>query len=515
MRRRSVIVIVLIAIVVAGFVAKVVYDNYTAYAERRAEEARIEREAQEAEARRVEAEQARLEAERLAEEARKKAEEEEAARKAKEAEMKASRRYAQRGGMKVYKSPDTTSEVIQTLPEKSEVYASEYIKNEAGEVAFAQIRTAYDAETPLGYVVASALQDSMTAFIAKAYSDVDYTPFQRHAAFEKNPPVKVKGLYTTGYSASGDKLEKLLKIIDETEVNALVIDYKDDNGYLLFHSPAAERYNPTANEHIYVKDPEALMKRLKEHNVYLIARIVTFKSPIYAKENPDKAIVHKGSGKLYSDRDRLLWASPHNRELWDYNIAVAKEAAEHGFNEIQFDYVRFPAISSKIAVDYRNDREESKTAVIQGFLKQAYEVLGEASVYVAADVFGWTATALDDVGIGQHWEALSNVVDYTCPMMYPSHYGPNNFGLSVPDAYPYETIDASIKDAISRNANIQTPGILRPWIQDFTATWVKGHIRYGARELKAQIKALKDNGVDEYLVWNPGNFYSTDAFEKE
>ena len=180
----------------------------------------------------------------------------------------------------------------------------------------------------------------------------------------------------------------------------------------------------------------------------MIARIVAFKSPFYAQNHPDRAIVYKDSGKLYTDSDRLPWVSPHDRIMWEYNVAIAKEAAELGFNEIQFDYVRFPAIGNTEAIDYRNETDESQTATIQNFLKYAYEALKPYEVYISADVFGWAATATGGIGIGQHWEAVSNVVDYISPMMYPSHYGPNTFGLPVPDAYPYETIDRSVKDAI-------------------------------------------------------------------
>ena len=207
------------------------------------------------------------------------------------------------------------------------------------------------------------------------------------------------------------------------------------------------------------------------------------------------------------------WSSPYDRDLWKYNVDIGKEAASYGFNEIQFDYVRFPATGSKKdkILDFRNHKDENKTEAIQNFLKYAYSELSKDEVYVAADIFGWTATAINDVGIGQHWEAISGVVDYMCPMMYPSHYGPGIFGLAVPDAHPYTTIDRSIKDAIARNQNIEVPGRLRPWIQDFTATWVKGYIKYGTKEVEDQIKALKDNGVDEYILWNSMNRYSENA----
>lgn len=419
------------------------------------------------------------------------------------------------GGADLWSTALEDKTLITQLTEKSKVYVSAWIKEHEGDQSYAQIKHDIDSEDILGYVAFDDLVKEKIAFISKAYSDVDYSAFTKHDAFEENPKIDVKGVYVTGHSARGDRLEDLLTLVEETDINTFVIDVKDDNGHLLFYSNTANRYNPEANKHVFINDMPAFIEKMKAHNVYLIARIVTFKSPIYARSNPERAIVYKGSQALYSDADKLIWASPHDRELWAYNVGIAKEAAEYGFNEIQFDYVRFPAIANRNAMDYRNETEESPSAAIQNFLKYAYEELTPYNVYIAADVFGWAATALDDVGIGQHWESVTNVVDYICPMMYPSHYGPNNFGLSVPDAFPYETIDLSVKDALARNANVETPGLIRPWIQDFTAPWVKGYIRYGAKEVRAQIEALKANGINEYLLWNAGNYYSKDALKND
>lgn len=454
------------------------------------------------------AEEKRLAEEKALEEAKKKEEE-------RQQLIKESTYFVAFGGTSVWSSTLEDKEVVSELPEKSDVFVSEMIKDAAGEIVFAQVKTDMDAEVPLGYVAFEDLVKEKVAFISRAYEDVDYSAFTKHDAFEENPKLDVKGVYVTGHSARGERLDDLLALVDETEINAFVIDVKDDNGHLLFYSSAAETYNPEANNHVFIKDMPAFIEKMKAHNVYLIARIVTFKSPIYARTNSDRAIVYKGSQALYSDADKLIWASPHDRELWAYNVGVAKEAAELGFNEIQFDYVRFPAIANKDAMDYKNETDETPSAAIQNFLKYAYEELTPYNVYIAADVFGWAATAVDDVGIGQHWESVANVVDYICPMMYPSHYGPNNFGLSVPDAFPYETIDLSVKDALARNANIETPGLIRPWIQDFTAPWVKGYIRYGVKEVRAQIDALKANGINTYLLWNAGNYYSKDALKND
>ncbi|MBS7527267.1 hypothetical protein KHM83_11300 [Fusibacter paucivorans] len=403
---------------------------------------------------------------------------------------------------------------IATLSKRTEIYASDYIEDNEGNPKWVEIKSSYDALKPIGFVAYSDLVRSRADFITKPYEDADYTAFEKGGSYEDNPPQVVKGIYVTGPSASTARIDELIDLIDQTSLNTMVIDVKDDSGKLLFYTDAAGQYNPSANDSVYIKDIDSFVQKLKAHEIYLIARIVTFKSPVYAKANTDKAIVYKGGG-LYSDADGLIWASAYNEDLWAYNVGVAKEAAAKGFDEIQFDYVRFPAISNKDRIDFRNETGATQVAAIQNYLKYAYGELSPMHVYVSADVFGWAATAINDVGIGQHWEAIANVVDYICPMMYPSHYGTNNFGLSVPDAQPYATVDASIKDALKRNENLETPAQIRPWIQDFTATWVKGHIRYGAAEVEAQIQALSDNGIDEFMLWNAGNRYSETAVKDE
>jgi len=455
-------------------------------------------------------------------------------KKAQEALIKTNTWISGKNGAIVYSDRSDQRTEITKLNPRTEVYIERYYLSKQSDVTdqstgyletyesvleadatieWVEIKSGYDANASLGFVKYNELEKNKMAFIQSVYDDVDYSAFSKTESYKNNPAINVKGVYMTGNSATSSKKTELLKLVDETEINALVIDVKDDNGYLLFHSKTAEELNPLANEKVYIDDIASFMAEMKAHDVYLIARIVTFKSPIYAKENPDKAIVYKNSGKLYSDRDNLIWASAHNRDLWAYNVGIAKEAAELGFNEIQFDYVRFPAIYNTEAIDYRNPLNESQTATIQGFLKYAYGILSKEEVYIAADVFGWTATAINDVGIGQHWEAITNVVDYICPMMYPSHYGANIFGLSVPDAYPYETVDYSIKDAISRNNNVETPAKIRPWIQDFTAGWVEGNISYGDDEVRAQIDALHDNGIEDYILWNSRNYYSENALK--
>ncbi|SHI81879.1 putative glycoside hydrolase [Lutispora thermophila] len=366
----------------------------------------------------------------------------------------------------------------------------------------------------IGWISAQNASKNWMDLIDEKFKDLDYTPQEKVVEYENNPRVKVRGVYVTIWSASNARIDSLIEMAKKTDINTFVIDVKEDKGYMLFPTKAAEKYSPEANKHATVKDIEALMKKLKDNNIYTIARIVSFKDPLYTAHNPDKAIIYKDTGKPFTNSDGLVWASPHDRNLWEYNIEVAKEAAEVGFNEIQFDYVRFPASDGgKLdkRLDYRNTTGESKAATIQNYLKYAKEQLGPKKVYISADVYGLVGSVEDDMSLGQYWEAVSNIVDYICPMMYPSHYANNTYGIPVPDANPYGTVYNSAKDSVRRNKNMPTPAIIRPWIQDFTAPWVKGYIKYGDQQVIDQIKALQENGVDEFLLWNPNNKYSEGA----
>jgi hypothetical protein len=379
--------------------------------------------------------------------------------------------------------------------------------DEAGK-AYAKIADA-SVESGYSYVLAKNLIKDKTDLIYKKYDGAVYTAVEKDIDFPNNPRIVNRGIYISSHTAKSSKnMTRLKDFCKRNGLNTLVIDVKDDNGNILFYSEAADKYCPAGNGKSQIKDIEKYVQELKDEGFYLIARVVTFKSPKYSKKHPEKSILNKNTGGLYSDGDRITWGTPYDRELWQYNLDVALEAAKVGFNEVQFDYVRFPDIPRGVAVDFRNEQDETKAAVIQKFLIEARRILNEQEVYVSADIFGWSATALSDVGIGQHWEALSNVVDVVSPMIYPSHYGRGNFGFSVPDANPYGTINGAIKDSLRRDKHIYTPADNRPWIQDFTAKWVKGYIVYGEAEMIAQVKALKDNGIEEFLLWNSANRYT-------
>ncbi|WP_248924883.1 putative glycoside hydrolase [Paenibacillus hamazuiensis] len=324
---------------------------------------------------------------------------------------------------------------------------------------------------------------------------------------QKDAP-KIKGVYATAHSAGGARLNTLVKLMDDTELNAMVIDIKDDWGYITYKTGNPELEAMETTQKI-IPDMPKLMDTLKEHEIYPIARIVVFKDTVLAKKRPDLSYLNP-DGSLWSNGKKDSFVNPYKKEVWDYNIAVAKEAVKAGFKEIQFDYVRFPEGFETRAdsLQYFKD-ERTRIEAVAEFVKYAREQLSPLGVRVSVDIFGYAASVPAAEGIGQDFDKISQNVDVICPMIYPSHYTTGWFGAKVPDAAPYQTIDGAMKDT---HKKLETIGslkpIIRPWIQDFTATWVPGHISYGKHEVEEQIKALKDNGVDEFLLWNAGNSYT-------
>ncbi len=333
-----------------------------------------------------------------------------------------------------------------------------------------------------------------------------------------NSRVKAKGIFVTGNTAgSPSRFNVLLDLVTATELNAMVIDVKNDNGLMTYKSEIEIVKNVGANRSMPIKDIENLMAQLEERDIYPIARIVVFKDPFLAEQKTEWAI-QKKEGGIWRDNRGVPWINPHEKQVWDYNIAIAREAALMGFREIQFDYVRFPENAARVDREayYPGEDGVAKDEAIENFLIYAREQLEEYNVYIAADTFGVIATSWGDHDrIGQSWERIAPIVDYNCPMIYPSHYGPGYFGFAVPDANPAGTVTRALSDAVKRNAPIENPAIIRPWLQSFTATWIKGYINYGANEIRAQIDAALELGIDEYLIWNSSNRYIESAFMTE
>ena len=367
------------------------------------------------------------------------------------------------------------------------------------------------ADGRTGWVASRFLVAEKAQLINEDYGTLNYAAINK-ASFPENPKRDVRAVYLTINSANSGNLNRILEQIKGTRVNGLVIDVKDDSGFMLYRSEVAASHAPSANTRNQVSDIKAFTKRLHDQGLYLIARVVTFKDPVYSKTHPEHAIIRQGSGEIFQSKDGLRWATPFSDAFQSYNHQIAVEAAKAGFNEIQFDYIRFPVEYSTDHLDYRNKRGESKALAVQRFLLEARRQLTPHNVYISADVFGLVGTAKDDMKIGQYWEAMSAAVDYISPMIYPSHYANNSYGLRIPDKHPYELMKRAVRDGVNRNQPLATPAEIRPWIQDFTATWLPEYLRYGVPEVRAQIKAIEENGIDSWLVWNASNRYSYGAF---
>jgi hypothetical protein len=255
------------------------------------------------------------------------------------------------------------------------------------------------------------------------------------------------------------------------------------------------------------------MADLKARGIYTIARIVTFKDNILANSRPDLAIIDTRTGKPWIDNEKLAWVDPFREEVWKYNVAIAREAAKRGFDEIQFDYVRFPTDGKLGAAKYLHpNNKETRLPAIAGFLGMARRELGPLGVYVAADVFGYTAFNENDTDIGQRIEELAPHLDYFCPMVYPSGYQVGIPGFRNPVQHPYEIVHESVR--LIRQRSAHSKARVRPWLQDFKDYAFDKRI-FGVTEVRAQIKGADDAGAVGWMLWNPRNDYTAGALRQK
>jgi hypothetical protein len=314
----------------------------------------------------------------------------------------------------------------------------------------------------------------------------------------------LRALYLNRFAAqSGPKMRRLLALADTTEINAFVVDMKDEFG-LNYRSanPAVERNASDGMGRIrFVK---TLIDTIKAHGLVPIARVVAFKDPIAAARNPGWTIRTEDSS-AWLDKEGHSWVDAHNTEVWEYNLAVAEELAKLGFVEIQFDYIRFPEPFPSLGKQVFPSAKGNKSDALAAFLKQAKARLTPLGARVTADVFGATATARGTLEVGQNWEKLSPVVDVILPMVYPSHYPRGFYGLPHPNGDPYTIVKMSIDTASVRDhaLGINRAEHVRPWLQAFTL----GRPAYGAAEVLAQKKAVYDAGYRGWVLWHPGSNY--------
>jgi hypothetical protein len=329
-------------------------------------------------------------------------------------------------------------------------------------------------------------------------------------------PDTLRGLYVNRWAALGSKLNRLIDVARKTEVNALVIDVKDDRGFVLYRSrvPLSREIGAdTADGHWMSSSRlRAVLDTMVANGIYPIARIVVAKDPLLAQKKLDLAIKRRSDLKPWLDKNGNPWLDPHQRAVWQYAADLAREAYDLGFSEVQFDYVRFPDEKRLIAETvYPLANGRSRAQVIReqlGFLRSALKPQG---MRVTADVFGLTATDTTDMGIGQRWEMFVDQVDVVLPMIYPSHFARGTYRLRNPNAHPYATINNALKDAIARSASISNAAKIIPWYQDFTL----GPPHYYAEQVRAQKKAGYDNGFQSWILWNPKSNYTLAALEPQ
>lgn len=332
--------------------------------------------------------------------------------------------------------------------------------------------------------------------------------------------IKVKAVYSTGWSVGTKKTrENFIKNIKEYGFNAIVIDIKDESGQLSYNSSVQTAIDIGASKNM-IRNIAEVIQEFKLNEIYVIGRIVTFKDPLYAGKNTDIAYKYS-DGTPWKDKSERNWPNPYNKKSWEYPIALAKEACELGFDEIQFDYIRFPSSEGKVKqISFGFDSDvKTKSDIINDFLKNVMEELKEYNVLVSADVFGITTKKDGDFeNIGQDFSAIAKIVDIICPMVYPSHYGYNEYNIPKPDKDPYNIIYHSLKDALKRVENIpeEERAIIRPYLQDFTASWLLSgnYLVYGTKEVLDQIQATYDVGIEEFMLWDPNNKYCYEALSK-
>jgi hypothetical protein len=330
------------------------------------------------------------------------------------------------------------------------------------------------------------------------------------SALQDEPPVRVKlssikpkALYLSFFGIGSRALrEPALHLMKSSELNAVVIDVKGDRGLIAYKSAIPLATQVGAQKIITIKDLEALVRSLHNQGIYAIARIVVFKDNPLAQARADLAVWTR-NGKLWRDREQLAWADPFKREVWEYNIEVAVEAAQAGFDEIQFDYVRFP--DARGLVLSMPNTEENRVRAINGFLREARTRLAPYNIFLTADVFGYVCWNLDDTDIGQRLEELMLHLDYLSPMLYPSGFKYGIPGYRNPVAYPYEIVHLSLKRAWERTT--LPPIRFRPWLQAFR-DYAFDRRAFTGKEIRAQIKAAEDFGSDGWMLWNPRNRYS-------
>lgn len=370
--------------------------------------------------------------------------------------------------------------------------------------------------------------------------------------------ILAKGIYLTGWSAGNEagKLDKILDLIDKTELNAVVIDIKDSTGEITFktNNPL---FAEIGSEQAKISDVKNLIKRLRERGVYAIGRIAVFEDPELAFKKPHLALKNKSTGKPWKNSRGLVWVDPAAKEVWDYNVALAKEGIAAGFDEINFDYIRFPSDGNLSNIGYPFwDGEKPKNEVIRSFFEYLNKELSPSGVVLSADLFGQTLWQNDGLNIGQRLADAAPYFDVIAPMLYPSHFPEGFYGFQNPAEHPYEIIYQSLikaqktltassaavsgptegnrkiqgvlttagneennagETSSSIGSNVPKKAKIRPWLQDFDmgANYNEKMIRLQKKAIEDAAKQIGQDGAFGWTFWNAANNYTEKAFDAE
>ena len=350
----------------------------------------------------------------------------------------------------------------------------------------------------------------------------DFYPTERVTFPNNKMPEACYSLYLNISPSVIGNIEKYIDFAKHTKINTFVIDIKDNEcpGY---KAEAMAKYSPT-NHRYAGKNKEAMyknaVKRLHEEGFYVVGRITCFKDSHLVKDHPEVAITEKATGKPFK-HNKAYWPSPYNRKVWQFNVELAKEAVrKFGFNEINFDYVRFPDRMTKIEniIDYHNLYGESKVQAIQRFVQYACDEIHAVGAYVSIDVFGEAANPGYTTAYGQYWPAISNICDAICGMPYPDHFSNGYYGIKKPWNHPYEILKAWGERVQGRQAVTPTPAAVRTWVQAYP---VMRHVdrnglRYDAEDVEKEIRGLYDAGLTGgYTTWHSGSNLEKYKAQKE
>jgi len=325
-------------------------------------------------------------------------------------------------------------------------------------------------------------------------------------------PIEVKAIYMSSYAASSNSFRKnILAIVDETEINTIVIDIKDATGKIAFlvNDPVLQKEKSAEKR---IPDIVEFIQLLHSKNIYVIGRISVFQDPYLIKNHPEIAVkTNTDKNIFWKDKKGISWIDASSTFAWDYVITLAKESHSLGFDEINFDYIRFPTDGNMKDIYYPLSNAKIKKDVLKEFFIYLHDNLKvKDNIIISADLFGMTTTNQDDLNIGQYLEYTLPYFDFVAPMVYPSHFPPNWNGYKNPADKPYEVINYTMKKATERAIAIgESPLKIRPWLQDFNLGAI-----YNKDMVRAQIKAVYDNNLTSWMLWDPKNIYTKDALEK-